>query len=248
MHPLPLRVDPLSLPLSFREPLPRTPQAGTRSDSIFDAGGGSGLGKRSQLGDARSLSSPPSASAFIRADSAPHQTSLWQWHGKLNDAGDRTGRGVVTWGAGNSGEGECVDGLEHGNWVFRNLRGTRFMGGFVMGKKHGLWTEKLSNGNQAEGGFAEGNKAGHWRMKKLDGTRMETMFQDGKMQYDWRVRVPVQANPSQKCFLLHTSFRTSQLPYNLRSSRLTDSRIHALRRSLRRRINRLPRIPMIPGH
>jgi hypothetical protein len=80
------------------------------------------------------------------------------------------------------------------------------MGGFVMGKKHGLWTEKLSNGNQAEGGFAVGNKAGHWRMKKLDGTRMETMFQDGKMQYDWRVRVPVQANPSQKCFLLHTSF------------------------------------------
>ena len=246
MHPLPLRVDPLSLPRSFREPLPRTPQAGTRSDSIFDAGGGSGLGKHSQLGDAQSLSSPPSASAFNRADSEPHQTSLW--HGKLNDAGDRTGRGVVTWGAGNSGEGECVDGLEHGNWVFQNLRGTRFMGGFVMGKKHGLWTEKLSNGNQAEGEFAEGNKTGHWRMKKLDGTRMETMFQDGKMQYDWRVRVPVQANPSQKCFLLLTSFRTSELPYNLRSSRLTDSRIHALRRSLRRRINRLPRIPMIPGH
>ena len=153
MHPLPLRVDPLSLPRSFREPLPRT-QAGTRSDSIFDAGGGIGLGKRSQLGDARSLSSPPSSSAFIRADSEPHQAALW--HGKLNDAGDRTGLGVVTWGAGNSGEGECVDGLEHGNWVFQNLRGTRFMGGEPCRheKKAGLVVSSRQRAHGSGGGSA----------------------------------------------------------------------------------------------
>ena len=40
---------------------------------------------------------------------------------------------------------ENVDGVEQGNWVFRNVRGAQLEGCFVDGKKSGRRTEMFSN-------------------------------------------------------------------------------------------------------
>jgi hypothetical protein len=63
--------------------------------------------------------SPRSQSTSICADSEPLQHTLW--HGPVNVTGDRHGRGVLMWGAGNSCEGECLEGVEEGNLVFRHF-------------------------------------------------------------------------------------------------------------------------------
>jgi hypothetical protein len=107
----------------------------------------------------------------------------------MDATGDRHGRGILMWGAGNCAEGECVHGKEQGKWVLRNLHGAVFEGDFADGKKHGPWVEAYSNGDRSGGTFADGIKTGPWKMIKADGTMWETVFQDGQMDHDWQVRV-----------------------------------------------------------
>ena len=158
-------------PLSFRHPLPRM-QSTSLPGTVVPPPSFCPPSTRSQ-------------SSSISASSEPPQST--HWHGLVNAAGDRHGRGVLMW-AENRCEGECVNGVEQGNWVFENLHGALLEGRFLDGKKNGRWTERFSNGNLAEGDFAEGKRTGPWSLIKADGTKWLTTFQDDKMDHDWQVR------------------------------------------------------------
>ena len=146
---------------------------------------------------------PPSPRSQSSSTCAVPPQTLW--HGRVNGNGDRHGRGVLIWDVDNRCEGECVNGVEQGKWVFKNVRGAELEGCLVDGKKSGRWTETYSNGDQAEGFFAEGKKTGIWKLRMTDGTLWEKTFQDGEMDDDWQVRATGGRGASQSLGPLQTS-------------------------------------------
>ena len=146
----------------------------------------------------------------------PHQPTLW--HGPMDATGDRHGRGILMWGAGNCAEGECVHGKEQGKWVLRNLRGAVFEGISPTAKSMAHGWKCIQTATDLEERSQMGSRLGPGKKSRRTAQCMRRSFKTARWTTTGRcasLAVTTQANPLRNYFLNtpHPRFPNSLTAY-----------------------------------
>eukprot|EP00760_Papus_ankaliazontas_P001156 PhM_4_TR10405/c0_g1_i1/m.65915 len=101
------------------------------------------------------------------------EVSEGHYHGEMDAANHRSGRGMCTWANGDTYEGEWAMDQPNGAGKLECPDGTRYTGEFQQGQRHGTGTLLQKNGEVYEGTWRMGLRDGRGRCADADGNVYE---------------------------------------------------------------------------
>ena len=110
------------------------------------------------------------------------EEKLKYWTGQCT-GGLATGEGEALWKYKDDsvkGNGELVDGKQHGNWELRWASGHKEEGVFSNGEKTGRWVTQWADGDVAIGPYVNGVEHGKWEIRHADGSIDDVVYDKGE--------------------------------------------------------------------